>query len=652
MRCDAAQLALSVSMDERSTSSPDVEAHLRTCPVCGRFEQAAWRIRELARFEVAPPVPDMVPAIMDKVDEVEADRLLGWGPQPGRTRARLRWIVAQRGIVAAAAAGVILGLLLTTGGVVPIGGRINTVALAGQIPSRLARAASTLDGYRATFDITESHWARAVPRRTFVADVAFLAPESFSVVVRDTTRYPSEAWPRNDLRLVTDGRSWEASGPDPCPSAALPACPTVAPVKRSIVERPPFDARSGMPTDVIVPTTVLAAADRVTVVGPDTVAGRAAVAIELPYEEAVPLFQYLQFLGSWRPFFPQDRVELWLDRDTWFPLRYEVFPTPGPERSLWSSQMGLPTEPGDAPVFDATVRSLSTKEPPAALFAPRPGPEAVDEGFQDLPLPPTKGCPKNEGIVRPCFVAGLRRYRFGQFARSPLRPYSESVLAYASGLSWMTVTRVQQWNQPSLFGLEAFPEPVKLSPRGVGYYQPATESAPRRVALHTTRGEFLVSSNLSRSQLLRVAGSLPVTGLKQPDSWRVRRWPGGVVELGVARARFDLLSATYLPPGYRRVADQTARSTNVTGVTIVYRQPSAELDGIGIVLYQAAGQTLAPPDSADQQSVDVGGNQGRWSPEKHLLEWMDGNIYRSVSGSAFDLSTLLRVAESLRRPAP
>ena len=38
----------------------------------------------------------------------------------------------------------------------------------------------------------------------------------------------------------------------------------------------------------------------------------------------------------------------------------------------------------------------------------------------------------------------------------------------------MTVTRVQQWNQPSLFGLEAFPEPVKLSPRGVGYYQPAT----------------------------------------------------------------------------------------------------------------------------------------------------------------------------------
>ena len=36
----------------------------------------------------------------------------------------------------------------------------------------------------------------------------------------------------------------------------------------------------------------------------------------------------------------------------------------------------------------------------------------------------------------------------------------------------------------------------------------------------------------------------------------------------------------------------------------------------------------------------------------HLLEWMDGSIYRSLQGPEFDLGTLVQVAESLRRLAP
>jgi hypothetical protein len=39
---------------------------------------------------------------------------------------------------------------------------------------------------------------------------------------------------------------------------------------------------------------------------------------------------------------------------------------------------------------------------------------------------------------------------------------------------------------------------------------------------------------------------------------------------------------------------------------------------------------------------------GRWSPDDHLLEWVEGGVYRSLSGAAFDLTTIAQIAESLR----
>jgi hypothetical protein len=273
----------------------------------------------------------------------------------------------------------------------------------------------------------------------------------------------------------------------------------------------------------------------------------------------------------------------------------------------------------------------------------------VDEGFQDLPLPRAAACRASASPVQPCSTGGLRLYRSGRFLRSRLRPYAESVLAYARGLSWLTVSRVEGWPEDALFGIGEFPETVRL-PRSssLGYYQPATTTDPRRLALHTNKGEFLLATNLPRSDLLAVGASLPVTGLVQPEAWRVQKWSGGQVVEGVARTGFELLAPSYLPAGYGRVAARSARSGPSVGVTLVYRRPAAELDGTGLVLYQASGQTLTPPDSPDQQVVMVGSAQGRWSPEKHLLEWIDhAGVYRSLSGPAFDLPTLLRVATSL-----
>ena len=72
---------------------------------------------------------------------------------------------------------------------------------------------------------------------------------------------------------------------------------------------------------------------------------------------------------------------------------------------------------------------------------------------------------------------------------------------------------------------------------------------------------------------------------------------------------------------------------------------------MGIVLYQASGQDLAPPNSPDELTVMLGPNVGRWAPEDHLLEWMDGRVYRSIAGPSFELATIVRIALSLRGDA-
>jgi hypothetical protein len=657
MRCEVAQRRLSAAMDGAASVSPQVDAHRRSCPVCRRFEEAAWRIRGVARFDVSIPLaPDLVPAVMQRVQDYEADRMLGWIPEPHPVRTRL---YRQRFALASLVTGLIIGIVLTSGGVVQIGTE-RPEANAEEIPRELVRAAKKLEGYRATLDVTELHWTRAVPRRAFVATLLFRTPENFRVEVQDTTRYPSPAWPRNDLLLVTDGHTWQATGPDPCPSAALPVCPRHGSVTHSIRNRIPFDSRSSMPTDAIVPMTVLAASDRVEVIGPDRVAGRMAVAVDMTYQDGASLFQYLRFLGSWRPFYPQDRVVLWLDEETWFPLKYEVFPAPGPVRSAWASQTGLPRESPDSPVFTAEARSFSLDDaPPAGLFQVRPGPGALDEGFEDSAFPKPRGGPYPPGdaeLMAPRVTEGLTPWRYGRFARTDLRPYRQTEMAYTMGLSWFTVTRVVGWNQRGLFGVGAFAEPVRLAKGGTGYYEPATDVDPRRLALHTTDGEFLVATNLPRAGLIRIASSLAPKGLPAPPGWRVHRWSGGSVVDGLslqqaaARTPFPVLIPSYLPPGYRVGPAQIVRTKGAAGIMLAFRRPAAELDGFGLRLYQASGQSLPPPTGADQQVVMVGGQVGRWSPQDHLLEWMDGSIYRSLQGPEFDLGTLVHVAESLRRP--
>src|SRR5438132_4963510 len=236
MRCEHVQRLHSAKMDDPAARplSEEVRSHAASCPACRAFVEGAWRIRKSSRLEVAPPVPDLARAIRERI-ALEAGRTGGATLDLPRTRLlRRRGRLGptrslRRAVALGLAAGLLVGFVLTGGGIL-LRRSPGTAALAAEIPGRLVAAAKGLHGYRATFDIVERHWAPAVPKRTFVARVAFKAPERFLVRVRDTTAYPAGEWTRNDLALSTNGRTWVATGPEPCPEGVPGPCPGGAPV--------------------------------------------------------------------------------------------------------------------------------------------------------------------------------------------------------------------------------------------------------------------------------------------------------------------------------------------------------------------------------------------------------------------------------------
>ena len=103
-----------------------------------------------------------------------------------------------------------------------------------------------------------------------------------------------------------------------------------------------------------------------------------------------------------------------------------------------------------------------------------------------------------------------------------------------------------------------------------------------------------------------------------------------------------------LPSGYRAAPAETSAIPRLHSITLVFRRPAAELDGVGIRIYESSATALPPPQSVSEESVHVRGVVGRWSPDAHLLEWVERGAYRSLTSPGIDLSTLLQVARSMR----
>ena len=555
----------------------------------------------MLRAQPAEPVPDLSGEILARVERLR-------GPRPGSRRQRVR--VA--GIAAAAAA------LLVAGAALPFVERPPHLAAAGEIAREVRAAARTLPSYRATFAVVERGWHPRVPVRRMRASVSFLAPERFRLEIRDRTRYPSTgSWPRNDVVLVSAPRAWSIREPWSCPQGGLPRC-AVGVERRRIVARQPFDGAGSLPTDIIVPLETLASSGGFTVLGEDRVLGRPAYRLLLPYRRAAPLVASLQAGGTWRSFEPFDRVHLWIDRETWFPLRFEV-------------------RRGDGPTL-LGVRALSftgSRSPARSAFRVSRAGLAKDAGFRERSRLRSRS---------PSYVAGLEPYRHGVTATG------QEIRTYAEGLTWLKVT----YDDPTRPDLLTTAEEVRLGRSGYAYFQPAAgwaEEGPsrRRVDVFGREARVHLESNLARAELLRVARSLGVRGRRL--SGTVRR--GGVL---VKRLRPEaaldfpfVLTPTYLPQGYEPGSAFLTRSREGRRtVTIYYRRAEADFDGFGIRITEGRPVSLLPPSSESLHSFPVAGRTVRWSEERGEAEWLDGSSYRAVAAPSFGWEIAARIIEGLR----
>ena len=602
LRCEDARVQVSARMDREldAAAGRDLDRHLATCAECTRHEEELRHVARAVRLQEAENVPDLTDSIMAAV---AAD-------QPLRQRAEIWRVRARIALVAA-----MIGALVTAGSILPFrdGGVGVDVATAEEISSLVRTAATELGSYHATFEIEERGWHRDVETRRFDAEIWFAAPERLRLRVRDETAYPDDMWPANDVDLVADESSWWIREPSSCPAAALPGCSIRAGTEiRRLTQRQPFDGTSNVPTDIVLPLETVATHEGIEVIAHEEVAGRGSYHVALPYWQAVPLVRSLQAGGSWRSFHALDRVDLWLDDETWFPLRFTISPTPGNV------------------ALDVMATSFDQPKsfPPGTFEHPDSG-IARDGGFRAERVP---------SLLVPRYTGGMRLYRTGTTSQG------QEITTFARGMSWLKVI-VEGPRRPSFAAASA--ELVRVGP-GFGLYQPATEQLRRRIDLFSPEGHIHLESNLARSDLVDVGASIPVRGRKIEELREGRTSVVNRISFEEAEALDFARSASYLPPGYRQSSAFISRSSRGSRLTMFYRRAQAEFDGFGIRITQAPGMSSLPASSEDLLNVTIGDLDARWSSQRSELEWIDGGVYRAVAVPAFDLSVAVQIAGGLR----
>ncbi|HZD78728.1 MAG TPA: zf-HC2 domain-containing protein [Actinomycetota bacterium] len=649
MDCDRVRAALSARMDGDRLSPQTTEAvdrHVAGCRGCSAFDRGAWWLRERARLEPAPRVPDLVVAIMTAVrEEVRPGDVVLVGPADVRASAPGRRPLTSR--LGPLAAALVVGLLA---GSLVSGGPwrsppVSSMASASEVARAVAEAAGRLDAYQATFVITE-HPSPNAPAREFSMHLWFQAPERFRLDVTALTRDAGMDGGRSDLHMVIDGSRWALTAPSSCPAGTCPA--------RTTVTRNRIPFTSFTPADLVVPVSTLGDPSRIRVEGRGTVLGHPAIRVRLPFEDARPLFPFLSLGGRWRPFFPQDGVELWLDSATWSPLRYEVFPAPGRAREEWALRFGLPREPPREPIFEVRATSLSRRDPSPGTFAMPEAPRTVDQGARPATMGQLRRALGFEPIV-PQHLGGLQLYRAVLPPSPGDRTPPQAVITYSQGLSWLQMGETAMRTDGPYGPVGPQAEEVSLPGGGVGYYEPATEGQGRRLSIHSADAELYLETNLPRDRLLRIAGSLPIVGVSMPARWTVRRSAQGVrgrvsPRDAAARLSFPLVlpSSVALPPGFTFASTELVKIGAVIGVTAYYQQVSID-PGIGpIRVHEEPSGSLPPASSALQSRVWVRGHIGRWTPRRGRLEWIEDGVYRSIDAPGLALSALLRMADAMR----
>jgi hypothetical protein len=618
--CSALRADISARLDGEldQRSSTVVEEHLESCASCRTYEDDLRRLRRALRVQSAEAVPDLSDSIMSRVK----------AEQPSVARRR-EWSI---GIRIAAVAAVVAALTVLAASL-PFSERQPQSADAARIVDEVRTAANELNAYRASFSIVERGFPAQVDARRFSAEVFFDAPERFRLKVRDLTAYPDARWPDNDVDLVAGSSRWWIEQPHTCPVEVLLECPVPQGTsERTVIARQPFDGTSTLPTDIIVPLETLASSGNFEVLERGRVAGRQAIEVRLTFNEALPLVTALQPAGLWRSFHPLDPVDIWLDEQTWFPLRFEVRAGTASGRASWAKDEGYDDRPG-ATLLEVRARRFESDPVARHLYSvPKDG-TIRSGGFEEVNEP-------GKRWLQPQYTAGLEPHRFGRTSNN------RWVMSWSSGMTWLKVTGTKSKDPV----LPASAEEIGLDNGGWAYYQPASETLKRRVEINASDRHLYLESNLSRAQLLAVASSLDASG---------DRLPRTVVNTGnsiVRRLDMQTLARigfvkepAKLPDGYRPSAAVLSKSnTSGRSVTVYYRGLEAEYEGDGIRVSHSPSIKGLVPTSETSQLYELDGVKARWLLNRGQLEWIDEGVYRSVTVPSGDLATAYLIARSLQ----
>jgi hypothetical protein len=577
---------VSVAHDEGRPLPPSVVTHLSQCDSCAEFAAGIENI-DLA---LAPGdfsrVPDLAPVVMERA-----------------TRPSRQWW----SVAAVALVGIVVGALV--GGV---GTRLDQ-GLAQDLGELFHSAGTDLQGLSADLVIVERGLHPDVPERVYTGSIDYVAPEQLAISLLDTTGYPDPRWLANDVSLTISNGDMVTSAGSPCPIAALPDC-LVPPTTRAIRDQPPFDDGVLLPLEIVGPGRSLAWSSAIEVLGTTELEGRPAIQVKSTVA-AVELIEAITGNGAWRDLHPTDSVLMWLDEETLVPLRIEVFAADSPERELWQLRHDYEDTTGaDRPLFIIELTNLATAPGQVVIEMPR---DAVSRGFVDEPV-------DLSGLAVP---AGFEPHRTGYWL---LQDGERVELAsWSDGRSWLMVEAVDEWEEPTLFGLSLpFIDPVDLGEGSVGYLSPSGDA----LAIHTRAGEFLVSGSVPLETLVGVAASLSVEGLDVPSTWQ----------------EAATVDAAELPP--RTLVPQVEGWSVLgriddDGTTILLTGGGAR----SVIITQTSGTRLDPPIGPDYSAVDVRGVDGRYNVSEATLEWIEDGQLIQMRSETVGLTELVDLADTMRR---
>jgi hypothetical protein len=419
---------------------------------------------------------------------------------------------------------------------------------------------------------------------------------------------------------------------------------------RLVERREPFADATPIPLDLVTPVRSFTPAGAGASLGARRVAGRAATGVAATAAQAAPLLAGLApaGAGNLRSLHPADRVELWLDEAALVPLALRVTAAPTGERRAWAASHGYRDRPGQV-VLELALSRVSLNRPLEADAFPSPpaGAEAEDAGFRDRDPGPGSPVDRVTAAAAPTWLpAGFRPYRTGMAGGAPgptaaaagpasggrPRPGpTVAVRTWTDGRAWVKVRATRNWPGGRLFGdLGELVRPAGLG-AGVAYWS----EDGTRVAVHGQGLDLLVTGSVGEADLARVAASLPVAGRPVPAGW-------------AEAATSTLPEAVAADPGLRRPRDLRGfapPAVRVDGrtVTLAYAGPGSR----GFLLVQAPGDRLTPPLDDDPAGVRVRGTDGRWSPGRGELEWVEGHRTITLRSTTLALEELLAIAASL-----